>query len=781
MESIKTALLVEDNPGDARLLRDMLVEPGSHDTELTCVETMAEAETHLAAHAVDIILLDLGLPDATGVAAIRRARAAAPRIPVVVLTGLDDELLAAQAIREGAQDYLVKGQIEMRGLLRAMRYAAERKHLQQLKDEFVSTVSHELRTPLTSISGSLGLLMGKAAGDLPDRAAHLVGIAHGNCQRLVRLVNDILDVEKLESGKYNFNFRRIEVRSLIEEAIQANRGFADANSIRIIFEAVNAVGGVRADSDRLFQVVTNLLSNAIKFSPPNGEVAVKIEKVTDIVRISVRDHGSGISAKFKPRIFERFAQAEDGDARQHGGTGLGLSIVKEIVERLNGEVGFTDAPEGGTIFYLELPCWDRFKSMAIDPGAQPDAWRILFCEDDLETAIAVREQLRTLGFATDFAFTAAQAITRAAETQYRAILVDLILPDRNGLSVILRLRQFAQYCDTPIIVVSADPNRGRDDSRSSKLNVLGWLNKPVDYDRLMQVLPKPDARSANGHQHTAHVDADDPVETAKPNGFNSIDGIHVARMASDVDLPLREMAPAKGTAADPLSGPGSGIGRPIRVLHVDDDSDIRDIVAFSLTLDPAIAVTSCANGNEALAIAADAMPDLILCDVMMPGMDGPAMLVRLRESATTANIPVIFMTAQCPAGRVEQLMSLGIVAVIIKPFDPKKLAATVRGHLHCLRIGTADYDFLQRLRSDAAALAVFREELRGQPGAPLVLKGLQSCVHKLAGAAGMFNLQSVSNTASALEEAVIERAAGPGGSGGVEAKLDELLECIGRR
>ena len=135
---------------------------------------MRDAEKHLAKHAVDIILLDLGLPDAEGLEAIRRARAAAPRIPLVVLTGLDDESLAAQALQKGAQDYLIKGQIETRGLLRALRYAIERKRLERMKDEFVSTVSHELRTPLTSISASLGLLMASVAGTLPDPAARLL-------------------------------------------------------------------------------------------------------------------------------------------------------------------------------------------------------------------------------------------------------------------------------------------------------------------------------------------------------------------------------------------------------------------------------------------------------------------------------------------------------------------------------------------------------------------------------------------------------------------------------
>src|SRR5580700_7651753 len=258
-KSIKTLLLVEDNPGDARLFRETFKDQGSHETELTHVKSMFEAEKYLAAHLADIILLDPGLPDARGLEAIRRVHAAAPRVPLVVLTGLDDESLAEQALQEGAQDYLIKGQIEVRGFQRALRYAIERKRLERLKDEFVSTVSHELRTPLTSISGSLGLLMGNAAGNLPRPMARLLSIAYTNCQRLVRLVNDILDIEKMQAGRMVFNFSRVEVRSLVAQAIAANRGFAESYGVRVRLEDGPVRTDVRADPDRLLQVVTNLL------------------------------------------------------------------------------------------------------------------------------------------------------------------------------------------------------------------------------------------------------------------------------------------------------------------------------------------------------------------------------------------------------------------------------------------------------------------------------------------------------------------------------------------
>ncbi len=232
----------------------------------------------------------------------------------------------------------------------------ERKRLERLKDEFVSTVSHELRTPLTSIYSSLGLIMGTAAATLSDPLRRLISIAHSNSQRLVGLVNDILDIEKLELGEVAFNFQPVEVRALVEQTIEANRGYADAYRVKIRLNAT-ADGVVRADPSRLSQVLTNLISNGIKFSPADGEVLVSVESRVDGMRLSVRDRGPGIPAEFKSRIFEKFAQADATNTKQKGGTGLGLSIVKQIVGRLGGQVGFGDAPDGGTIFHVDLPYW----------------------------------------------------------------------------------------------------------------------------------------------------------------------------------------------------------------------------------------------------------------------------------------------------------------------------------------------------------------------------------------------------------------------------------------
>jgi signal transduction histidine kinase len=229
---------------------------------------------------------------------------------------------------------------------------------------------------MTSIAGALGLIMGGVAGTLPDAATRLITIAQTNCQRLVRLINDILDIEKLHSGRTEFKLERVEVLPQTQQAIESIRGFADGYGVRVRLDASSLAATIRVDPDRFAQVMTNLLSNAIKFSPRDAEVVVAIENRPRKVCISVRDHGPGIPPEFKPRVFEEFAQADTTNTREKGGTGLGLSIVKEIVKRLDGQVGFDDAPGGGTVFYVELPSFDHSAEREMSFGAEPEAARL---------------------------------------------------------------------------------------------------------------------------------------------------------------------------------------------------------------------------------------------------------------------------------------------------------------------------------------------------------------------------------------------------------------------
>jgi PAS domain S-box-containing protein len=238
------------------------------------------------------------------------------------------------------------------------RDATAAKLMERLKNEFVATMSHELRTPLTSIGGALGLLVANAEA-MPAPTLRLLTIAQANCQRLLRLVGGVLDLDKVESGKIVFVLKQVAIRALVEQAIDSNRGAAGAAGVRIGLNAMSFADNMLGEPDWLLKAINNLLSNAIKFSPPGGKVAVGIEKRGRNIRVSVRDHGPGIPEEFRGRVFEKFAQADNLDTRSNGGAGLGLSIVKQIVTRLGGEVGFADAPGGGAIFHFEFPGWEQ--------------------------------------------------------------------------------------------------------------------------------------------------------------------------------------------------------------------------------------------------------------------------------------------------------------------------------------------------------------------------------------------------------------------------------------
>jgi PAS domain S-box-containing protein len=228
----------------------------------------------------------------------------------------------------------------------------------RLKQEFTSTLSHELRTPLTSIIGSLQLVNAGVLGDLNADQAELTEVAERNGQRLLDLINDILDIEKIESGKLTLFPEPMPMDELVNESVKLNQGFADRYKVSLVATGLAAEVRVKADRKRLLQVMTNLISNAAKFSPAGGSVDIEMRQVNGkVVVISVGDRGNGIPEDFRNRIFGRFAQADSADTRAKGGTGLGLAICKRLIEMMDGTIGFSDRPGGGTSFWFELPMY----------------------------------------------------------------------------------------------------------------------------------------------------------------------------------------------------------------------------------------------------------------------------------------------------------------------------------------------------------------------------------------------------------------------------------------
>lgn len=235
-----------------------------------------------------------------------------------------------------------------------MRDVTERKAAERLKDEFISVVSHELRTPLTSISGSLGLMAAGAGGELPPKASRLVQIANQNSERLTRLINDILDLEKADGGKLQLTIAPQSVRSIVEHAIEANQLYVQRFGVQLVLDPSSEDGIVAVDRDRLAQVLTNIISNAAKFSPQGENVHVRVVSGEAAMRIEVVDRGSGIPESFRPRMFQKFAQADSSDKRAKGGTGLGLSIAKSLIEGMGGSIGY-ESSSAGTTFHVTVP------------------------------------------------------------------------------------------------------------------------------------------------------------------------------------------------------------------------------------------------------------------------------------------------------------------------------------------------------------------------------------------------------------------------------------------
>jgi sigma-B regulation protein RsbU (phosphoserine phosphatase) len=363
-------LLIEDNAGDADLVRLRLVE-GDPAAQVRCVTRLADGLASMAKLPPSVVLLDLNLPDSRGADTFRKVLEKAPGVPVVILSGQDDEVLAMQALHQGVQDYLVKGDITSRHLEHTMRYAIERQaltrslemsRLQQLafKNQFLSHISHELRTPLTCIHQFVTILLDGLAGDInPEQRDHLETVLNG-VNQLRAMIRDLLEATRAESGKILIEPHCIALGDLIKQAVSMLAATAKDKQVGLEVRLDTGIPLVYADPDRVLEVLINLIDNGIKFTPPSGSVLVKaylVEADPNMVYLSVTDTGRGIGPETKPLIFERLYQDPDSGSINRAGLGLGLFIAKELVELHGGRIWVVSEIAKGSTFSFTLPLY----------------------------------------------------------------------------------------------------------------------------------------------------------------------------------------------------------------------------------------------------------------------------------------------------------------------------------------------------------------------------------------------------------------------------------------
>jgi PAS domain S-box-containing protein len=398
---------------------------------------------------------------------------------------------------EWASNPIIDDAGEIVGAVVTFSDISERLAVDRMKDEFVSTVSHELRTPLTSIRGSLGLLASGRLGTFSEKAQRLLDIAVGNTDRLVKLINDILDIEKLDAGKISLVRRPADVAEMLESVVDGVRPLLERARIEVTLDAASEV--ISFDPDRIGQTVTNLLSNAIKFSPAGSTIHVAAKRKDEQMIVSVRDEGRGIPADKLEAIFERFQQVDASDSRDKGGSGLGLAICRTIVRQHGGEIWVESVPGEGSTFFFSMPA-PQSQTATMSDGSSA---RVLIVEDDVDLARVISTTFERYGVETMHVVTGREAIEAVRRVPPDLLILDLTLQDMDGYAIVDWMRTHDVCRDLPLLVYSALETSAAEQERL-RLGPTEFLVKsrvsPEEFERrvvaLLDMIQNPDGRAA---------------------------------------------------------------------------------------------------------------------------------------------------------------------------------------------------------------------------------------------------------------------------------------------
>ncbi len=566
-------LIVDDSAEDRTLYRRLLQQDREHSYEFLEAETGEEGLAAAVAEQPDCLLLDYRLPDVDGLEFLARLEAAR-QIPVIVLTGQGNEAVAVEAMKGGALDYLLKGEVAADRLRHAVHNAIEKVSLRRkvgertaelaeanaalrrmyddlevlvaqrttelsvanqelkreihvrewaeqerarlllleqaarqqaeeanrMKDEFLATLSHELRTPLNAILGWVQVLR---AGKLDLTAAtRALETIERNARAQAQLIADLLDVSRIITGKLRLDFKPVDLRRIIDAALESVRPAADAKGLLLEVVVSPLANPVVGDADRLQQVIWNLLSNAIKFTPRGGRVEVRLGESAGNAVIRASDTGIGIRSDFLPFVFDRFRQAEGSITRTHGGLGLGLSIVRHLVELHGGTVEVESEGEGkGAAFSVRLPLRAEIADDPLDRTAvtrnvfnSPDllaGLAIVVVEDEADTRDLLVLALQQCGGEVQAFGSVGEALAWFDRGTVDVLVSDIGVPGEDGYALIRKLRERPEELGgkVPAVALTAYA-RAEDRERALAAGYQSHLAKPVDPAELISTLAK---------------------------------------------------------------------------------------------------------------------------------------------------------------------------------------------------------------------------------------------------------------------------------------------------
>lgn len=387
-------------------------------------------------------------------------------------------------------------------IVASLRDISERKRIERLKDDFISTVSHELRSPLTSIVGALRLLSGRTTGQMNDQSTRLVEIAEENARRLIRLINDMLDVDRMDSGKLRLTLRQSDMREVIRRGCEGNQGLAEAYHAHIECTVPESPLIAYCDEDRLIQALTNLTSNALKVTPKGGTVkitCIRDDAAAPRTIVYVDDQGPGVPEEFRSRIFGRFERALEDENK--AGTGLGLAIAREIVSLHGGEIWFEDLPEGGTRFAFSMPVPSDAR---VSDGIAPEP-KILIVKADTTITESLRSLLSEEGYDCRIASTAEAARRVIKADGLSLVLVDTVHPAFDALAGAEALR--VQHPHEALAITVANHTSAGDDPLAA-LTLVDWVDKPVVPQSLKAKVRAALGHHEDGRPHILHLDDD---------------------------------------------------------------------------------------------------------------------------------------------------------------------------------------------------------------------------------------------------------------------------------